>query len=44
MYKFGNRETPKIKGSLVEKVYRFVVRETVKIIDRQTSMQTYRQL
>jgi hypothetical protein len=44
MYKFSNRETPKIKDSLVERVYRFVVRETGKIIDGQTSLQAYSQL
>jgi hypothetical protein len=41
MYILGNRETPKIKDSLVEKVYRFRDRETGKIIDGKTSMQTY---
>jgi hypothetical protein len=44
IYKFGNREPPKVTGSLVEKVYRSVVRETGKIIDGQTGMQTYSQL
>jgi hypothetical protein len=44
MYKLDDRETPKIKDSLVEKVYRFVVRETDKIGNGQTGMQTYSQV